>query len=162
MIWSLSRKNIWRNKKSLVVISAVTLGVVAGVFTAGLMKGWVDQRVEAAIYTEVSHIKIRNQDYLLNEEIGYTIPEQEKVVAELKNNPDVLAFSNRLKLTAMAASSRGNTALMLVGIDLDDEKSFQRIQKKWFPMPVLFSRNEMENPVVISDRTAGNSTHQKL
>jgi ABC-type lipoprotein release transport system permease subunit len=61
------------------VISAVTLGVVAGVFTAGLMKGWVDQRVEAAIYTEVSHIKIRNQDYLLNEEIKYTIPDQEKV-----------------------------------------------------------------------------------
>jgi ABC-type lipoprotein release transport system permease subunit len=155
MIWSLSWKNIWRNKKrSLVVISAVTLGVVAGVFTAGLMKGWVDQRVEAAIYTEVSHIKIRNQDYLLNEEIKYTIPDQEKVVAELKNNPDVVAFSNRLKLTAMAASSRGNTALMLVGIDLNDEKKVSNVFEKMVPNAGTFFETDMGNPVVISDRTA--------
>lgn len=155
MIWSLSWKNIWRNKKrSLIVICAVTLGVVAGVFTAGLMKGWVDQRVEAAIYTEVSHIKIRNQDYLLNEEIKYTIPDQEKVVAELKNNPDVVAFSNRLKLTAMAASSRGNTALMLVGIDLNDEKKVSNVFEKMIPNAGTFFETDMGNPVVISDRTA--------
>ncbi|HNW50225.1 MAG TPA: FtsX-like permease family protein [Prolixibacteraceae bacterium] len=155
MIWSLSWKNIWRNKKrSFIVICAVTLGVVAGIFTAGLMKGWVDQRVEAAIYTEVSHIKIRNQDYLLNEEIKYTIPDQEKVVTELKNNPDVVAFTSRIKLTAMAASSRGNTALMLVGIDRDDEKKVSNVFEKMVPNAGSFFETKMENPVVISDRTA--------
>jgi hypothetical protein len=42
MIWSIAWKNVWRNRKrSLIVITAVLLGTTAGVFTSGLMKGWV-------------------------------------------------------------------------------------------------------------------------
>jgi ABC-type lipoprotein release transport system permease subunit len=138
----------------MIVICAVTLGIIAGVFTSGLMKGWVDQRVESAIYTEASHVKIRNQDYLLNEEIKYTIPDQEAVISELRNNPKVVAFSSRIKLMAMSSSSRGNTALMLQGIDLEDEKKVSNVFKKIIPDAGSFFETDMNNPVVISDRTA--------
>ena len=80
MIVSISWKNIWRNKtRSLVVIVAVTLGTIAGVFVAGLMNGWVAQRINASIYTEMGHLKIQNPEYLTNEETRFTIPNQQEV-----------------------------------------------------------------------------------
>ena len=51
MIWSIAWKNVWRNKKrSLVVITAVTLGIIAGMFVIGIMEGWTRQRLNDAIY----------------------------------------------------------------------------------------------------------------
>lgn len=71
MVWSIAWKNIWRNKKrSLIVMTAVLLGTTAGVFTSGLMLGWVDQRIKTVIFTEDGHLKIHNPEYLNNEEIG--------------------------------------------------------------------------------------------
>jgi putative ABC transport system permease protein len=42
MILSISWKNVWRNKtRSLVVIIAVTLGIISGAMVVGIMEGWV-------------------------------------------------------------------------------------------------------------------------
>ena len=155
MIWSISWKNVWRNKKrSLIVISAVLLGTVAGVFTSGLMKGWVHQRIDTVIYTEVSHIKIHNPDYLLNEEIKYTIPQSNEVEQYLSNNSKVKAFTKRIKLMVMANTSRGNTALLLQGINLNDEKAVSRLYTKIVPGGGSYFDTKMSNPIVISDKTA--------
>lgn len=155
MIWSISWKNVWRNRKrSMVVIIAVTLGTIAGVFTAGLMKGWINQRTDSIVHTEVSHIKIHNQEYLLNNEISYTIPEIDKIDQYLTENPNITGSSKRLKLMAMAGTSRGNTALMIQGINLDDEKSVCNVFEKIVPNGGSFFETDMRNPIVISDKTA--------
>ncbi|MFC0877378.1 ABC transporter permease [Saccharicrinis sp. FJH2] len=155
MIWSIAWKNVWRSKRrSLVVIIAVTIGTIAGVFTAGLMKGWVDQRIESAIFTEVSHIQIHNKNYLINEELKYTVPQPEKLVQFLKNSDEVKAFSNRLKVMAMASTSLGNTGLKLQGIHLKDEEAVSDIYKKIQPDGGTFLQAGEKNRVVISDKTA--------
>jgi hypothetical protein len=43
---------------------------------------------------------------------------------------------------------------MLVGIDLNDEKSFSNVFEKMVPNAGTFFETDMGNPVVISDRTA--------
>ena len=155
MIWSMSWKNVWRNKKrSLIVICAVLLGTVGGVFTSGIMKGWVHQRIDTVVYTEVSHIKIHNPDYLLNEEIKYTIPQSDKVEQYLSNNPKVKAFTERIKLMVMANTSRGNTALMLQGINLKDEMAVSELYTKIVAGGGSYFDTKMSNPIVISDKTA--------
>ena len=59
MIWSIAWKNIWRNKKrSLVVIIAVALGIIAGVFIIGFVEGCSKQRLDDAVYNEVFYIQI--------------------------------------------------------------------------------------------------------
>jgi len=155
MIRSIAWKNVWRNRKrSLIVIAAVMLGTTAGVFTSGLMKGWVDQRIRAAVFTEESHIKLHNPDFLNNEEIGNTIPNVDAVSGFLQKNPGVRAFSKHIKLMAMASTSRGNTALMVNGIDLGEEKQVSELYTQivagagsYFDSPGTF-------PIVISDKTA--------
>lgn len=95
MIWSIAWKNVWRNRKrNLIVITAVLLGTTAGVFTSGLMKGWVEQRLRSAVYTEQGHLKIYNPEFLNNEEINNIIPQSINIKEYLQNDKRIKAFSN--------------------------------------------------------------------
>ncbi len=155
IIWSTSWKNVWRNhKRSLVVIFSVTIGVVAGVFTSGLMEGWIDQSVRAAIHTEMGHAKLRTENYILNEEIQYTIQDKEKIFKTLNNDKNITAWSSRFKIMSMAQTSRGNTALMLNAVDVENEKKVTDIYKKIVANGGEFLNDEFEKPIVISDKTA--------
>jgi len=155
MIWSIAWKNVWRNRKrSLIVIASVMLGTTAGVFTTGLIIGWVDQRVKVVIHTEDSHLKLHNPAYLNNEEIGNTIPKINEISRYLEKKPEVKAFSKRIKLMAMAATSRGNTALMLQGIDVEKEKQVSELYTQIIPNGGNFFENAGSYPIVISEKTA--------
>ncbi|MCP4181478.1 MAG: ABC transporter permease, partial [bacterium] len=55
MIWSIAWKNVWRNKlRSLVVICAVMIGLLAGSFGIALMNGLGKQRTYSMIHNEIS------------------------------------------------------------------------------------------------------------
>ena len=59
MLLSIAWKNIWRNKKrSLVVIVAVTLGIISGVLLVGIMEGWVRQRLKDAINNDTKRLTL--------------------------------------------------------------------------------------------------------
>jgi ABC-type lipoprotein release transport system permease subunit len=155
MITSISWKNVWRNKhRSLIVIVAVTLGTVAGVFVAGLMKGWSDQRVDAAIYTEAAHLKIQNPEYLNNEEISFTIKNYNAIKQFLKSQTNIDKFTSRTKVVAMAATSRGNTAVTLKGINLEEEKQISNVYEYIVKDGGTYFGVTHTNPIVISDKTA--------
>lgn len=155
MITSISWKNVWRNKhRSLIVIIAVTLGTVAGVFVAGLMKGWSDQRVNAAIYTEASHIQIQNPEYLNNEEISFTIKDYDAVKQFLDKQPNITNYTSRTKVVAMAATSRGNTGVTLKGINLEEEKKISNVYEFIVKDGGSYFDVSHQNPIVISDKTA--------
>lgn len=155
MIWRISWKNVWRNRsRSLVVIIAVTLGTISGVFVAGLMKGWVDQRIHAAIYNEVSHIKIQNPEYLNNEEVKHTVDNYNEIADFLNNSDQVKAWTKRSKIIAMASTSRGNTAITLKGIDPEEETTVTEINNYMVDGGGDFFEGNERNPIVISEKTA--------
>ncbi|MDA3817485.1 MAG: FtsX-like permease family protein, partial [Prolixibacteraceae bacterium] len=61
---------------------------------------------------------------------------------------------SRIKVTAMAATSRGNTALTLQGVNIEDEKKIRNIHEKIVKNGGTYLSNETRNPIVISDKTA--------
>lgn len=153
MIWNISWKNVWRNKsRSLVVISAVTLGTIAGVFVAGLMKGWVDQRIRSAVYTEVSHIKLQHPEYLNNEEVIYTLPHYQAVSSFLDNEAAVKAWTKHCKIVAMGNTSRGTVGLTLKGIDPIEEQRVSNVNE--YLVAGNYFESSYKNPIVISEKTA--------
>ncbi len=54
----------------------------------------------------------------------------------------------------MAATSRGNTALTLQGVNIEDEKKIRNIHEKIVKNGGTYLSNETRNPIVISDKTA--------
>ena len=59
--------------RSLVIISALIIGIFAGVFTWALYEGMVIQRINSAIKTEASHIQLHHKKYLENPDVKYSI-----------------------------------------------------------------------------------------
>lgn len=124
MIFSISWKNVWRNKtRSLVVIIALVLGIFGGVMTTGIMNGWIAQRVHDCLYIEVSHIQIHNPQFMLNEDIQYTIVNYDKVLGTLDTAKGIIAYSPRVKLFAMVQSDWAASGLVIKGIDPEKEKN---------------------------------------
>ncbi|MCK5028933.1 MAG: ABC transporter permease [Bacteroidales bacterium] len=155
MIWNISWKNVWRNKaRSMVVVCAVTLGTISGVFVAGMMNGWVDQRIHSAIHTEVSHIKIQNPEYLINEELKHTVPNFTEISDFLDNSEEVKAWTKHTKIIAMASTSRGSTALSLKGINPEEEMRVSDLNTLIVENGGNYFESTFKNPIVISEKTA--------
>lgn len=155
MIWSVSWKNVWRNKtRSLVVIASVMLGIIAGVLIIGIMNGWVEQRMHDAIYNEVSHIQIHNSGYLENEDILNTVACIDETVSVIKSLPEVKAFVKRTKLTAMVSTPWASTGLFLYGINPEEEKQVTQISLEILPGAGAYLDNGTAGTILISDKTA--------
>lgn len=155
LIASIAWKNVWRSRKrSLIVITAVLLGTAAGVFTSGLMVGWVNQRTHSLVYTETGHIKLHHPDFLKNEELSLLVPETKDLSAFLAQQPVVQASSERLKCMVMASTSRGTTGLTLQGINPDKESAVSDIHTRLVPNTGDFLQQEVAGTILISDRTA--------
>lgn len=156
MIANLAWKNIWRNRsRSLVVMISITLGTIAGVFVAGLITGWSNQRISEVIHTELGHIKLQNPDYLINEEISRVLSDAEGISDFLSASPDVEAYAFRSKVVAMATTARGNAGLVLKGVDPEKEKEVSALYKKLLPNGGGYFEKEGRLPqVIISAKTA--------
>jgi putative ABC transport system permease protein len=155
MIWSISWKNVWRNKnRSLTVIIAVTLGIISGVLVVGIMQGWVEQRLHDAIFNEVSHIQLHNTDYLKNEEIQLTIKEIPAVITEIEKLPGVIGWAVRTKIVAMANTPWASTGIYIYGIDPEKEKKVTEIYKQIVPRGGQYLDINTPGNILISDKTA--------
>ncbi|NMC37730.1 MAG: ABC transporter permease [Bacteroidales bacterium] len=155
MIWSIAWKNIWRNKKrSLVVIIAVTLGIIAGVFLIGFIEGWSRQRLHDAIYNEVSHIQIHNNEYLKNEETHLTIKHPDKIFPYIDTLKEVKSWVRRTKIIAMANTPWANTGLVLNGIDAERERLVTEIYNEIVKKGGRYIDGDNPADILISDKTS--------
>ncbi len=155
MIWSLSWKNVWRNRtRSLVVIIAVTLGIISGVMVVGIMEGWVRQRLHDAIYNEVSHLQIHNSGYLKNEEILLTVHDTAEIAKALNTLPGIKGWSERTKVVAMINTPWANTGVFINGINPEREKKVTEIFKKIVPGGGEYLDTNKQGEILISDKTA--------
>jgi putative ABC transport system permease protein len=155
MIRSISWKNVWRNKsRSLVVIVAVTLGIISGVLLVGIMKGWVEQRLHDAIYNEVSHVQIHNKEYLKNEEIHLTVNDTAEIIKAIEDLPGLLGWVKRTRMIAMVNTSWANTGVSVYGIDPGKEKHVTEIWKRMVPGAGEYLDEAKPGNILISDKTA--------
>jgi len=106
MLITMSWRNVWRNKlRSLVVIMAIAVGLVGGVFISGMMNGLVLQQTDNAINNEISDIQIHDPGFLENMNPGYLIKNANDKIALIKKQPMVTAVSYRTKTVAMAGTA---------------------------------------------------------
>lgn len=155
MIWSISWKNVWRNKnRSLVVIIAVTLGIISGVLLVGIMEGWVKQRLHDAIYNEVSHVQVHNTEYLKNEEILLTVKDTTEMVRAIEALPGLRGWVMRTRMVAMVNTPWANTGVIVYGIDPEKEKQITEIYKKIVPGGGEYLDKAKPGNILVSDKTA--------
>lgn len=155
MIWSIAWKNIWRNKKrSLVVIIAVTLGIISGVLLVGIMQGWVEQRMHDAVYNEVSHIQIHNKGYIDNEEIDLTVQNIDEIENTINSIAGVIGWVKRTKVIAMASTPWANCGVVMYGIDPESEIRITEIHNNIVTGGGAYLDSQKTGEILISDKTS--------
>lgn len=136
----------------MVVIIAVTLGLIAGIFSSGVMQGMVDRRIYNGINTEVSHIQVHHPKYLENNEKEFYIPEGEMIPSELERLEGVSAASCRSKLSAMVSSAETGSGVMVSGIEPELERHVTNIHSKLIEGD--YFGEDRRNPIIISTKLA--------
>jgi putative ABC transport system permease protein len=131
MILTVSWRNIWRNKtRSLVIISAICLGIFAGVFSISFMFGWVDQRMDSIIHTEMSHIQLHHPLYMESKDIDNYIPSAFQMGEKIAAIDGSKAASSRLLVNCMIASAETAAGISLTGVEPQQESLVTDIHEK--------------------------------
>lgn len=149
MIWKTAWKNIWRNKvRSLVVIISITIGIFGGIFAIAVMNGAIEQRVDAILNEEVSHIHINDPAFRDNYDMQLHIPDTENILSSILETPGVNAICGRKVINGMANTATKSAGIQIIGIDPDKEKEVLRLNETTIPGTGDFFETESRHKLV--------------
>lgn len=131
MLWTLSWRNVWRNKKrSGIIVAAIACGLWGGLLISGLFYGMQEQMVQSAISDRTAHIQIHAKGFLDRKEIGLVIPDGHEVLEQVREMPNVKYASGRIVISGMASSPTTATGVIMYGIDPSVEKHISDISTR--------------------------------
>jgi len=153
MLFSISWRNIWRNKvRSLVIIFSIALGIFAGVSATAFMKGLAEQRIQKVIKTELSYIQIHKEGFRQNSDFKEYMPDAKQLVSEIRKIPNVTGVTDRIVVQAMAATAETATGVLVSGVDSENEPKVTNLSEKLIEGEYL--KGIKKNPVVIGKKLA--------
>jgi ABC-type lipoprotein release transport system permease subunit len=110
-----------------VVILAVTLGLFGVLFMIAISNGMVEQKIEASIYNEISHIQIHDPGFIQDQSLLFSLDSADRMEAEILAVPGVIAVSGRIKAMAMASTAATGAGVLINAIDPQKEKKVSRL-----------------------------------
>lgn len=131
MQFQLAWRNIWRNpRRTLIILTAVLIGVWSMVFLGALMRGLADQLLKNGISTLTGHIQIHADGYREDPVIQNSIQDPEKLAVALDRAlPEGSSWAERIRVNGIANNARHTTGITLVGIHPHREARVSFIKK---------------------------------
>jgi ABC-type lipoprotein release transport system permease subunit len=119
MNFQIGWRNIWRNpKRTLVILSAVIIGVWSMIFLSAFMRGITDQMVRNGISTLTGHVQVHHKGYRDDPGIENSMTEPGVLETVFNNTlpPDTL-WTSRVRVSAVASNARHSSGVTLLGAD---------------------------------------------
>ena len=153
MIFSIAWKNVWRNKlRSLIIIVSISLGLLGGIFYLAFANGMAQQQINSAIQTTISNIQLHNPNYLINNEIEFTISNPGEKLEIIAGTEGVKSVSERFVSPAMASSAITGTGIMIHGIIPQKEMKVSDLYTKL--EDGTYFESDLRNPIIIGQKLA--------
>jgi putative ABC transport system permease protein len=153
MLLKIAWRNIWRNKvRSLIVITALALGLWAGIFVSAFVNGMMRQKIDSVIELEMSHFQFHQKgfrdEFLVKQNMGngYAIRN------ELLQEPLVKEVAARTVSMMMIGTANGTGGVKVTGISPEEEKTVTRLDVK--VIEGKYFEGVSRNPVLISSSIA--------
>ncbi|TVQ06607.1 MAG: ABC transporter permease [Bacteroidetes bacterium] len=114
----ISWRNIWRNRtRSLVIIIAIILGLMGGVFSAGMRLGVETQQFRETVETQISHIQLHHPEFIANPEARFRLDNGFAMAQEIMALSWTKVASPRTVFDGMVTSANMNAGVRIKGID---------------------------------------------
>ncbi len=153
MLVKIAWRNIWRNKvRSLVVITAIAMGMWAGTFTSAFYEGMMIQKIDDVIASEMSHFQVHDTNFREELQVRYFINDGLSIENEIQKNEHVIATTGRTISTAMMQSATKSGAIKLLGIDPEEEDRVTELSQKLEEGEYFIGVKR--NPIFISQKMA--------
>ncbi len=111
-------RNIWRNRRrSIIMITAITVGLWGGLFAASFSHGLLEQRFETSIEQHISHMQIHHPDFIRDQAIEHQIHDWAEIYDMLSADGEIKAFSGRTILSGMLSSANLTRGVRIMGIN---------------------------------------------
>ena len=121
----LAWRYLWRNhRRTIIMLSAVSVGAWAMMFMMALSRGMVDQMISDGISVIPGHVQIHNPDFLDDPSISNPIPYSEAELEQKFGNAGFVAWASRVRVPAVITSERESRGVTLLGIDPAAEREF--------------------------------------
>jgi ABC-type lipoprotein release transport system permease subunit len=119
----LAWRNLWRNhRRTLIMLSAVIVGVWAMIFMTALTMGMVNDMIEDSISVLPGHVQVHHPDYLDDPNIVNLLPMPDAEIEGIFAAAGFRAWATRIKVPAVVSSERESRGVTLLGIDPQREQ----------------------------------------
>ena len=155
MLLILAWRNIWRNKKrSLIIISAIAVGLCCGLFASATMFGMWDSMINTTIDRDLGHFQIHSKAFEDEKLVTDTIPNYKNVISTIKTNKNVAGVSSRILIEGMASSATTSNGVRILGINTGTEKKVTSVYK--YIVKGSYFEENWKNQIVIGEKLAEN------
>ena len=121
----LAWRYLWRNhRRTLIMVSAVAIGVWSMIFMTALSRGMVDQVIEDGVSALPGHVQVHNPEFLDDPSVVNRILIGDGELAGIFDASDFKAWASRVRVPAVIASEYESRGVTLLGIDPVAEKAF--------------------------------------
>ncbi len=128
IITMLAWRNLWRNhRRTIVMVSAITIGVWAMIFMTALMRGMVNDMIRDGIRALPGHVQVHHPEFRNDPSINNLIPTPDSVLYEVFSQANLEGWSSRVRVPAIISSERESRGVTLVGVDPMLERSLDAI-----------------------------------
>lgn len=118
---SLAARNVRRHRgRSVMILSAITFGVVALILAGGFIKDTVDELAESLIHSQTGHLQLSRTGYReqgLGEGFGHVISSPENLRTNLAAQPGVTDVLLRLEFSGMLNNGSNDWAIVGEGVE---------------------------------------------
>ncbi len=122
MLVKIAWKNIWRHKvRSFVVISAIAIGLMAGIFASAFVNGMMVQKIDSVVKMELSHFQVHDTLFRKEMSVKAVLDKGEDIFSDITSDSRIKIASGRVISTAMLGSANYSGSVKVVGIDPENE-----------------------------------------
>jgi ABC-type lipoprotein release transport system permease subunit len=150
----LAWRYLWRNhRRTIVMLSAISIGVWAMMFMTALTRGMVDQMISDGISVIPGHVQIHDPEYLDDPSVTNRLPFSDEELARKFDGAGFVAWASRVRVPAVITSERESRGVTLLGIDPAAERSFSFVD--YDAVDGRFLESVDDNGIVIGAKLAG-------
>ncbi|MCP4114159.1 MAG: ABC transporter permease [Desulfobacteraceae bacterium] len=165
MMFQLAWRNLWRNPgRTLVILTAVVIGVWSMVFFGALMRGMVDDMIDNGKSTLTGDIQIHAMGYRDDPSIEQSMAPPKTFEAMVqKLFPKTTRMASRIRVFGVVSNARNSRGITLVGIDPLKEPGVSFIGNT--PMEGEFLKPHDDRGILLGRammETLGTSTGKKV
>ena len=97
----------------MIIISAIAVGLLCGLFASSIMFGMGESLVSSTIARDLGHIQIHSSQFEDEKLLTDTIPNPQKIVDKIKKQKNITGITSRIVIEGMGSSATTSNGIKI-------------------------------------------------